>query len=276
MCSYTRVMAVHALAGMPSLPSAFPTTDIVPGSASRPVPGLFPAVRVLPVLPELTGLFPGGGLPLGGTILLGPARAPEVLVGAGFGAPGPSSALSNRVSGLTSLLLLLLAGASSRGHWCAVAGLPELGLVAAVELGADLDHLVLIPCPGSEGRWQSVVTTLLETVDLVCLVPDAPVRPADARRLSTRARERRSTLVVLDAASPTGVARGCPSDGQVRAGRIVARWPGPSDLRCSVKESSWSGLEHGHGLLSFRQLEAEVGGRGAASRPKSSRLRLPA
>jgi hypothetical protein len=276
MCSYTRVMAVHALAGMPSLPSAFPTTDIVPGSASRPVPGLFPAVRVLPVLPELTGLFPGGGLPLGGTILLGPARAPEVLVGAGFGAPGPSSALSNRVSGLTSLLLLLLAGASSRGYWCAVVGLPELGLSSAVELGADLGRLLLVPRPGSEGRWQSVVTTLLETVDLICLAPDAPVRPADARRLAARARERRSTLVVLDAASPTGAPRGFPCAGQVRAGRVVARWPGPSDLRCSVRESSWSGLERGHGLLSSRQLEAEVGGRGAASRPRTSRLRLPA
>jgi len=269
-------MVSHALAGMPSLPSAFPTTGTAPGSASRLVPGLLPADRVLPVLPGLTGLFPGGGLPLGGTVLLGPAAAPEALVGSGFGASGLTSALPNRVSGLTSLLLLLLAGASSRGHWCAVAGLPELGLVAAVELGADLDRLVLVPRPGSEGRWQSVVTTLLETVDLVCLVPDAPVRPADARRLSARARERRSTLVVLDAASPTGVARGFPCGGPVRAGRIVARWPGPSDLRCSVRESSWSGLDRGHGLLSFRQLEAEAGGRGAASRPRNSRLRLPA
>jgi hypothetical protein len=267
-------MASHALARVPSLPSAFSTTGIALGSGSRPVPGPLPAERVLPVLPELTGLFPGGGLLLGATVLLGPAASPEPLLGSG--ASGPTSAWPSRVSGLTSLLLLLLAGASSGGHWCAVIGLPELGLAAAAELGADLDRLVLVPRPGSEGRWQSVVTTLLETVDLVCLVPDAPVRPADARRLSARARERRSTLVVLDAASPTGVPRGFPCGGPVRAGRIVARWPGPFDLRCSVRESNWSGLERGHGLLSFRQLEAEVGGRGAASRPRSSRLRLPA
>jgi hypothetical protein len=103
------------------------------------------------------------------------------------------------------------------------------------------------------------------------------VRPADARRLAARAREHCSTLVVLDAAStPTGVARGFLSGGPARPGRVLARWPGPSDLRCAVRESSWSGLERGHGLLSFRQLEAEVGGRGAASRPRRDLLRLPA
>jgi hypothetical protein len=276
-------MASHALAGMPPLTDALPAaTGTAPGSGSRPLPGSrllpgpLPVERVLPVLPELAGLFPGGGLPLGGTVLLGPTSTTEPLFGSGFPASSPGSGLPNRVSGLTSLLLLLLAGASSRGYWCAVVGLPELGLSAAVELGADLGRLLLVPRPGSEGRWQSVVTTLLETVDLICLAPDAPVRPADARRLAARARERRSTLVVLDAASPTGAPRGFPCAGQVRAGRVVARWPGPSDLRCSVRESSWSGLERGHGLLSSRQLEAEVGGRGAASRPRTSRLRLPA
>ena len=143
--------------------------------------------------------------------------------------------MASRRPGLTSLLLLLLVGTSSLGHWCAVTGLPELGLVAAAELGADLDHLVIIPNPGCEGRWQSVVATLLETVDLVCLAPDTPVRPVDARRLAARAREHCSTLLVLDACTPTGVARGFLFGGPARPGRAMARWPGPSDLRCAVR-----------------------------------------
>ncbi|MGD0439377.1 MAG: hypothetical protein ABSB52_02005 [Acidimicrobiales bacterium] len=270
-------MATHALAGTPSSSGARPAAGVaVPGPRPRPLAGLFPAERVLPVLPELSGLFPGGGLPRGGTVLLGPASAPETLLGPARDRSGPGSAMANRRPGLTSLLLLLLAGTSSRGHWCAVAGLPELGLAAAAELGADLDHLVVIPHPGSEGRWQSVVATLLETVDLVCLAPGAPVRPVDARRLAARARERCSTLLVVDAYIPAGAARGLLSGDPARSGRVMARWPGPSDLQCAVRESSWSGLEPGHGLLSSRQLEAEVCGRGAASRPRRGLLRLPA
>jgi hypothetical protein len=276
-------MATYALAGAPSLPDARPAGGLaVPGPCAarglrpRLGPGQLPAGRILPVLPKLARLFPLGGLPRGSTVLLGPAAAPDPLPGSAFAASGTSGAAS-QVPGLTSLLLLLLAGTSSQGYWCAVVGLPELGLAAAAELGADLGHLVLVPQPGSEGRWQSVVTTLLETVDLVCLAPDTPVRSTDARRLSARARERGSTLVVLDSASTHGgVARGFLSGGPVRPRRIVARWPGPSDLRCAVRESSWSGLERGHGLLSFRQLEAEVDGRGAASRPRRGLLRLPA
>ena len=267
-------MATYALAGTPSPPGGRPATGIAAqGPRPRPAPGPLPAERILPVPPELAGLFPGGGLPRGGTVLLGPAVAPDTFLSPALGTSGSAA---NRTPGLTSLMLLLLAGTSSLGYWCAVAGLPELGLAAAAELGADLDRLVVVPRPGSEGRWQSVVATLLETVDLVCLAPDTPVRPVDARRLAARARERCSTLLVLDAGTPTGVARGFLSGGPTRPGRVMARWPGPSDLRCAVRESSWSGLERGHGLLSSRQLEAEVGGRGAASRPRRGLLRLPA
>ncbi len=263
-------MATYTLAGAASLSHAHPADgNARPGP--RPAPGPLPAERVLPVPRELAGLFPGGGLPRGGTVLLGSPLAPDSL-----GSSAPSSAQPRRAPGLTSLLLLLLAGTSSRGYWCAVVGLPELGLAAAAELGADLDHLVLVPRPGPEGRWQSVVTTLLETVDLVCLVPDTPVRPVDARRLSARARERSTTLVVLDPASGTKVARGLSCGDLVRARRAVPRWPGPSELRCAVRDSSWSGLERGHGLLRFHQLEAEVGGRGAASRPRRGQVWIPA
>jgi hypothetical protein len=243
------------------------------GARFRPVLNQLPAERVLPVLPGLTGLFPSGGIPKGATILLGPLQTSEALFRPANNVSGSSPAQQRQVSGLTSLLLLLLAGVSSQGHWCAVAGLEELGLVVAAEMGADLDRLVLVPRPGSQGRWQSVVMTLLETVDLICFAPDTPVRATDARRLSARARERASSLVVFDQPRSPSSASGLGCSGPRRP---VAKWPGPSDLRCAVRTSAWSGLEHGHGLLSGRQLEVEVSGRGAASRPRRGRLRLPA
>jgi len=271
-------MASNALAEALSPPGARPAAGLA-GKASIAAPSrglppdLLPSERVLPVLAELTRLFPDGGLPRGGTVLLGPAAmgvAPEHAVGA----PG-SPVAADRAPGSTSLLLSLLAGASSRGYWCAVVGLPALGFVAAAELGVDLGRLVLVPRPGSEGRWQSVVATLLETVDLVCLAPTAPVRTGDARKLAARARERRSTLLVFDGSNTPSGAAPVPGD-QARQNRVVPCWPGPSDLRCAVKTSNWSGLGLGHGLLNSRQLEAEVGGRGAASRPRRGLLRFPA
>jgi len=268
-------MAPYALAGTSSLPDSRPAIGVaVAGPAPTPDP--LATERILPVIPELAVLFPGGGLPRGGTVLLGPSMTPQRLESSGLGRSGPTPAEAGRVPGLTSLLLLLLAGTSSFGYWCAVAGLPELGFAAAAELGVNLDRLVVIPHPGAEGRWQSVVATLLETVDLVCLAPEVPVRPADARKLVARARERCSTLLVLDPSVPSGVARGLLTGGTVRSGRVMTCWPGPSDLRCAVRESSWSGLDRGYGRLSLRKLEAEVGGRGAATRPRRGLLRLPA
>lgn len=294
--SYTSFVAIPALAEaspgrLPApLPGGLPAP--LPGGLPAPLPGglpapcrpsaerVLPALPVLPVLPALAGLFPAGGLPRGGTVLLGPAGTPPEAPSkqeAGPAAPveaGPAAP----VPGLTSLLISLVAGVSSEGHWCAVVGLPELGIAAAHDLGADLGRLVLVPEPGREGCWQSVVATLLEIVELVCLVPGAPVRPGDARRLTARAREHSSTLLVLDAAARCGAgAAGSFASSPGRPGRRpMAHWPGPTDLRCAVAVSSWSGLGCGHGLLSSRQLEAEVSGRGAASHPRRGLLELPA
>jgi hypothetical protein len=277
ICSYNVVMLhAHAVVSPPpgtKLSSAIPAQA---GMGSWPVLGQLANERILPVLPQLAGLFPLGGLPRGGTILLGPMT--ETSSGSSLGTSGlPGRVSAGQASGLTSFLLLLLAGASSQGHWCALAGLAEVGFVAAKELGVDLDHLVFVPSPGPAGRWQSVVATLLETVDLVCLAPGSLVRAADARRLSARAREHGATLVVLDAPEvPLRATRGFRSGGSARQGRAETLWPGPLDLRCTVRTSSWSGLERGHGLLGSRVLEAEVGGRGIASRARRGQLRLPA
>jgi hypothetical protein len=158
-------------------------------------------------------------------------------------------------SGATTLALELLAGPSVGGYWCAVGGFSELGLLAAAERGIDLARLVLVPFLGSQDRWTQVVAGLFDAVDVVLLIPRAAVRPSDARRLAARSRERESVLIVLD---------------------HRANWSGPSDLRCTVTRSEWSGLSRGHGLLAGRRYELEVSGRGAAARPRRAPLQLPA
>lgn len=185
--------------------------------------------RVVPASARLRDCLPYGGLQRGTTTLVSPAR------------PG--------VTGSTSLALELLAGVSAAGQWCAAVGLANLGLLAAAEKGIELGRFLLVPSPGGAGRWQQVLATLFDGVDAVLFSPPAPVRPSDARKLSARARERRSMLIVLDR---------------------YGRWSEPVDLRCRVTASSWSGLGEGHGVLSARSIEVEVSGRGAAARPRQA------
>jgi hypothetical protein len=158
-------------------------------------------------------------------------------------------------SGATTLAFELLAGPSVGGYWCAVAGFSEMGVLAAAERGIDLARLVIVPSLGPSDRWTQVLAALFDSVDVVLLIPRGPVRLSEARRLAARSRDRGSVFIVLD-----------------RQGN----WPGPSDLRCTVTRSSWSGLGRGHGLLIARQYELEVSGRGAAARPRLAPLQLPA
>jgi hypothetical protein len=74
---------------------------------ARPRPEVVPAAAILPVPPVLAGLLPHGGLRRGSTVL---------------------------VRSSTSLFAVL-AEASTQGTWCALVGMPEVGVVAAAEAG---------------------------------------------------------------------------------------------------------------------------------------------
>ncbi len=181
---------------------------------------------LLPVLPALAPLFPDGALRRGSTVA---------------------------VDGSAALLIAVLAGPSLAGSWCAVLGVPTLGLVAAAGAGVAVDRLALVPAPGP--AWPSVTAALLDAVDLVVVAPGARVRAGDARRLAARARQRGSVLV------PYGV----PAGG----------WEG-ADLRLSVAEAQWSGLGAGWGHLRARQVLLHSDGRGSAARPRRAQVWLPA
>src|ERR1700761_1934915 len=94
------------------------------GNAASSTDAGLPGAAILPVLPALAGLLPGGGLARG-------------------------SVLAVDQPGL--LCLALLAGASAAGAWCGVAGVPSLGVVAAAGMGAEPGRLMLVPEPGPGG-----------------------------------------------------------------------------------------------------------------------------
>jgi hypothetical protein len=154
--------------------------------------------RVLPVLPELTGLFSEGvkGLRRGGTVAID-------------GGPGA-----------TSLALALLAGPSAAGSWAALAGLPTVGLAAAAGFGVVIARLVLVASP-PPAMWGTVVATLVESFDLVLARANHRVRPGDARRLAARTRERGSVLLVLG--------EGWPERAEQRFTAVEAAWEGLGD-----------------------------------------------
>lgn len=142
--------------------------------AGRVAPVALAGDQLLPLVPAVAPLFPGGGLRRGSLV-----------------------AISGRDSGVgaTSLALAVLAGPSAAGSWTAVVGLGSLGGLAAAEYGIDLSRLALVPEPAK--AWLTVVAALLDALDVVAVAPAGPVRSGHARRLSARARERGSVLVAL-------------------------------------------------------------------------------
>jgi hypothetical protein len=183
--------------------------------------------RDLPTHPALGELLPGGALAAGS---------------------------SYAVAGSTMLALALLQGPSTAGAWCAVVGMPDLGLEAAAGLGIDLDRLVLVPRPGEQ--WLAVVAALVDVVSIVLVRPPAPAQgvprigEATAGKLSSRLRQREAVLVSL------------------------GDWP-RADARLAVTESSWSGIGAGFGHLAARQATVSSVSAAWSGRARSRRLWLP-
>ena len=179
-----------------------------------------------PYATELGSLLPSGGLRRGSTVV---------------------------VRGSTALLLALLAVTTAAGSWAAVVGMPDLGLLAAAELGVVLHRLALVPRPGAE--LGAVVAALLDGVDLVVVATDGIAllrsRGADlARRLSARARHRGAVLLAFSS------------------------WPGGADLELDCSAVTWSGLGVGYGRLAGQHITVTARGRGAAARPRRAVLSL--
>ncbi len=155
--------------------------------------------KVFPVHSALSPLFPQGGL----------------ITGAVYS-----------VDSSASLLWSLVAQLTQQGTWCAVVGMPDLGIAAAEELGVNVDRLVLVPSPGSQ--CMAVLGALIDVVG-VCALGSFPT--PSQRALSTlygRLREREATLLV--------------------------RSPWPRVDAALAVEHQWSGINAGSGLLQEHRL----------------------
>lgn len=153
-----------------------------------------------------------------------------------------------RVEGSASLLLGLAAAACREGAWCAVVGMPDLGLAAAVELGLPLDRVALVPKPGADVP--AVLAAAVDGFDVIVLGEVPHLVERDRRQIASRLRHREAVLLT---AGP---------------------WPG-AEVVLSVTESRWVGVGQGHGSLRGRELVVRVGGRGAGGLGVQSRLRSP-
>lgn len=194
---------------------------------ARPTRRVSPAEQppTLAVAPALAGLFAGGGLPKGSTMAVGAS---------------------------TSLLLGLIAQASARGAWCAVVGLPDIGLVAAAEAGVELERLALVPDPGDQ--LVAVASALVEGVEIVVIGGRRRLAAGDRARLAAKARQSGAVLISHGGA-----------------------WPG-ADLEVDLvaRPGQWRGLcDGGHGRLRARRVQLRVTGRGGAHRPRTARVLLP-
>ena len=177
-------------------------------------------VPFLPLDPALDGLLPDSGLRIGSAYSITPSP---------------------------SLLGALLAAPSQKGSWCAVIGMPTLGIEAMAGFGVELSRLILVPDPGP--RWLTVASALSEVVPLIAVHPRSRVGDADIQRLNARLRDRGCTLLV------------------------TARWP-QSEATIRVEETEWHGLGEGWGLLADRTVTLRASSRRQEA-PRRVRVRLP-
>ncbi|UQX12255.1 hypothetical protein [Candidatus Mycobacterium methanotrophicum] len=135
--------------------------DLLPESETKlPIPQLL--TKLLPVLPTL--------LPRGTVAVL---------------------------SGARSLPLSMVAAVTAAGGNAAIVGQPDIGLLAAVEMGADLSRLAVIPDPGSDPV--EVAAVLMDGMDLVVLaLGGRSVPQTRARAVVARAHQKGCTLLITD------------------------------------------------------------------------------
>ena len=131
------------------------------------------------------------------------------------------------LSGARSLLLSMVAAVTAAGGNAAIVGQPDIGLLAAVEMGADLSRLAVIPDPGTDPV--EVAAVLIDGMDLVVLgLGGRRVPRTRARAVVARARQKGCTLLVTDGdweGAPTRLqARVCGYD--ITAGNRGAPIPG--------------------------------------------------
>lgn len=196
------------------------------------------ALRPVPAQGSAPGSTPETGMPEGddgtGAHLPVPEPLADLFPGVGVRA---GSSIAVQGTAPTSLLLALAVAAAGEDSWCAVAGMPDLGLRSALDAGLDPCRLALAPAEG-EQRPQ-VLSALADGVGVLVLGSELELAPALWRNLLGRARAT-DTLV------------------------LAARPPGTADITLHTTTLGWTGLGKGSGRLRKRRLHVTSSGRGIA------------
>ncbi|MBU9763875.1 hypothetical protein FR943_08475 [Mycobacterium sp. TNTM28] len=137
-------------------------------------------------------------------------------------------------AGARSLSLGMVAAVTAAGGHAVIVGQPDVGLLAAVEMGADLSRLAVIPDPGADPV--EVAAVLMDGMDLVVLgLGGRSVPPSRARVMVARARQKGCTLLITDGDwqgtaarlearvcgyEVTGAGQDAPAPGRGRIGRV--------------------------------------------------------
>jgi hypothetical protein len=150
----------------------------------------------------------------------------------------------------TSLMLLLIAEPTRAGSWVAITGFPDVGVVAATEMGVSLKRCVFIPYLTANSA-PKVFAALIDSVDVVVIHQGNFVQSADARRLIARARDRQCVIILSK-----------------------TTWQQVSPLTLKSKSSVWKQAANGYGRLKGRWLDVKVEGKGSMSRPQQTSVWL--
>lgn len=210
-------------------------TGLVPASSSHAsVPD--PSVPAAPGADE-------GAEATGERLAVPPPLAP--LIPHGTLRAGSSLAVTGTAS--TSLLLALASAAAGETAWCAIAGLPDLGLRAALDAGLDPCRLAIVPAAAEQTA--QVLSALVDGVGVVVLGPHLHLTPALWRTLTGRARTRDALV-------------------------LAAQPPGRADLHLDSSARGWDGLGSGSGRLRRRRVAVIAQGRGISGE-RATEILLP-
>lgn len=125
-------------------------------------------------------------------------------------------------SGALSLPVGMAAAVTAGGGHVAVVGLPDFGVLAAAEMGADLSRLAVIPDPGTDPV--EVAAVLMDGMDLVVLgLAGRTVTATRSRAVVARARQKGCTVVVTRGEWQDASIR---LDARVRGYEMTAPVPG--------------------------------------------------
>jgi hypothetical protein len=130
----------------------------------------------LPVGPQLSSLFPTGGLERGHI----------------YGCRGDA---------WLSVMYALIARATQEGSWVAVVNLEFMGMMSAAEHGVALQRVLCVDAGVEAEKWAHVVGACVDGVDIVVLYRPQ-CRPSDVRRLEARMKAHGTTVIVVGDPGP--------------------------------------------------------------------------